>query len=269
MVALPGGTAWRVDGTTFVFDYGRASSAERFLIRKPPDLVELYVELADRFQGANIVELGIAAGGGTALLSLLAHPSALISCELDSEPVAALAEFIDARGLASVVRPFYGVNQADRERLSDIIDSVIPGQRLDLVIDDASHLYEETRSSFEVLYPRLRPGGLFIIEDWAADYAYAKRIEATLSEPSSPTSAALELRLAEAVAEHPGGPTPLPRIGVELLQVCGGSEDVVSELKINKHWIALERGSAELDPSAFRLRDHYVDPWGWLSQRGS
>lgn len=268
MVALPGGTAWRVDGTTFVFDYGRASSAERFLIRKPPDLVELYVDLADRFQGANIVELGIAAGGGTALLSLLAHPSALIACELDAEPVTALAEFIDARGLASVVRPFYGVDQADRDRLSGIIDTVIPGQRLDLVIDDASHLYDETRSSFELLYPRLRPGGVFIIEDWAADYAYAKRIEATLSDPSSATAAALELRLAEAVAERPKW-TPLPRIGVELLQVCGARQDVVRELRINKHWIAVERGAAELDSATFRLGDHYIDQWGWLSQRGS
>ena len=39
--------------------------------------------------------------------------------------------------------------------------------QLDLVIDDASHLLPETTASFNVLFPRLRAGGLFVIEDWS------------------------------------------------------------------------------------------------------
>lgn len=266
MVALPGGSEWQVGDTTFVFDYGRSSTAGRFLLRKPPDLVELYVDLSTRFQQGNVVELGIAAGGSTALLSLLTHPRRLVSCELDGEPVAALTEFIERRGLGSVIRPYYGVDQADRARLTEIVDAELPGQVLDLVIDDASHLHDETRSSFEVLFPRLRPGGVFIIEDWAADYEYAKRIAATLSAPSSPTTEALEQRLADVVAERPQGPTPLPRIGVELLQICGTSGEVVSELKINKHWIMVERGPAALDAATFQLADHYEDHWHWFAE---
>ena len=38
---------------------------------------------------------------------------------------------------------------------------------LDLVVDDASHAYEETKTSFEVLFPLLRPGGIYVIEDWS------------------------------------------------------------------------------------------------------
>ena len=38
---------------------------------------------------------------------------------------------------------------------------------LDLVVDDASHTYEETRSSFEFLFPLLSPGGIYVIEDWS------------------------------------------------------------------------------------------------------
>lgn len=265
MVALPGGREWRVGDTTFVFDFGRSSTADRFLLRKPPDLVELYVQLGARFQHVNIVELGIAAGGSTALLSLLTQPRRLVSCELGAEPVAALAEFIDARELGSVIRPYYGVDQADRDRLTEIVEAELPGQILDLVIDDASHLHDETRASFEVLFPRLRPGGLYIIEDWAADFEYAKRIAATLSDPSSPTAEALEQRLADVVAERPQGPTPLPRLGIELLQVCGAAGGSVAELTINKHWISVERGPVELDPATFRLDAHYVDHWRWLS----
>ena len=38
---------------------------------------------------------------------------------------------------------------------------------LDLVIDDASHLYELTRARFVTLFPLLQPGGMYIVEDWA------------------------------------------------------------------------------------------------------
>ncbi|MFP3608175.1 class I SAM-dependent methyltransferase, partial [Paraburkholderia sp. SIMBA_053] len=35
-----------------------------------------------------------------------------------------------------------------------------------LVVDDASHFYEQTKTSFKTLFPLVRPGGLYIIEDW-------------------------------------------------------------------------------------------------------
>jgi hypothetical protein len=38
---------------------------------------------------------------------------------------------------------------------------------VDLVVDDASHTYEATKTSFEILFPLLRPGGIYIIEDWS------------------------------------------------------------------------------------------------------
>ena len=34
------------------------------------------------------------------------------------------------------------------------------------MIDDGSHLLEETRACFETLFPRLRKGGLYMLEDW-------------------------------------------------------------------------------------------------------
>jgi predicted O-methyltransferase YrrM len=263
----PRGVERQVEDVTFVYEFGQGSTADRFLIRKPPDLFDKYVELTPRLDGATIVELGIAAGGSTALMSLLARPRALIACELATTRVAALDELIAARGLSDIVRPFYGVDQGDGDGLAALVERELPGQALDLVIDDASHRYAETRTSFDVLFPRLRPGGLFLIEDWAADYAYARQIAVTLSDPTSPAAVALEQRLAQAAAEHPGGPRPLPQIGVELLHVVGAGSDVVAGLEIDRHWIAVERGPAHLDPAAFRLDDHVVDEWGWLSPR--
>jgi len=38
---------------------------------------------------------------------------------------------------------------------------------VDLVVDDACHAYEETKASFEFLFPLLQPGGIYLIEDWS------------------------------------------------------------------------------------------------------
>ena len=267
LVALPGGNAWQVGDTQFVYGDDVPTSGDRLLILKPAALVARYVELCKDFRRGAIVELGIKAGGSTALISLLAQPRKLVACDLNEEPAPALTEFIDAHGASAEVRPFYGINQSDRLRLGEIVDAEFPGQRLDLVIDDASHLYDETKASFEVLYPRLRPGGVFIIEDWAADRWRAVLIAAMMKDHSSPQFAERERQFADAIAKREKGlgPTPLHRLYLELVQVCARSSDVVSEITINKHWVVVRRGPAELDSTTFRIADHYTAGWEWMS----
>jgi SAM-dependent methyltransferase len=41
------------------------------------------------------------------------------------------------------------------------------GKPLDLIMDDASHLYPPTKRAFENLFGLLKPGGRYVIEDWA------------------------------------------------------------------------------------------------------
>ena len=98
------------------------------------------------------------------------------------EPVAGLTLFIEAQGAGAIVRPFYGVDQSDRVRLTEIVDAEFDGELLDLVLDDASHEYLPTRTSFEVLFPRLRPGGVFVIEDWTTDHTNTKRVVAAMQD---------------------------------------------------------------------------------------
>jgi len=119
-----------------------------------------HLDLCKRHIGGAIVELGIAEGGSAALLSLLARPRRLVALELDPTPVQALAELIKRRALAATVHPIYGVNQADRRRLVEIVDDRFGDDALDLVIDDASHLLPETTASIETLFPYLRSGGV-------------------------------------------------------------------------------------------------------------
>jgi hypothetical protein len=61
-------------------------------------------------------------------------------------------------------------NQADRRFLSHVANLTAPGG-FDIIIDDASHLGELTKTAFWHLFENhLKPGGLYVIEDWGTGY---------------------------------------------------------------------------------------------------
>jgi hypothetical protein len=69
-------------------------------------------------------------------------------------------------GLSQRIRLHHEVSQSDRERVTNIIESSFVGE-IDIIIDDASHQYHFTKATFEITFPYLANGGLYIIEDWA------------------------------------------------------------------------------------------------------
>src|SRR5206468_436831 len=135
---------------------------------------------------------GVADPASTALLALLAGPQKLVACEIEPDGVPALSGFIAGRKLHEVVRPFFGVDQADRQLVAAIVDGEIAPGSIDLVIDDASHLYEPSLATFEVLLPRLRCGGTYLIEDWPAGYRYAVGLRDAIEDTASPSHASLK-----------------------------------------------------------------------------
>jgi hypothetical protein len=64
------------------------------------------------------------------------------------------------------IKTFRG-SQDDPQFLNDVADTV---GRIDLIIDDGSHVCRHVITSFETLFPRLAPGGLYIIEDTQTSY---------------------------------------------------------------------------------------------------
>jgi hypothetical protein len=133
---------------------------ERFLLGKTRNLVTNTVAMRDSESIKQIVDLGIYKGGSIALYALLFMPLKLVGIEYSKEPVEPLNNFIAKNGLQKQVSTYYGVNQADSKQLRQIVGAEFGGVELDLVVDDASHYYAETRSSFETLFPMLRPGGI-------------------------------------------------------------------------------------------------------------
>ena len=184
-----------LDGARAVFrDVATAPAPEpAMLVWKSREMVEDLITMLEELQPRRIVELGIAQGGSTALLAALAPDARLVSVELADRPTGGLLEHIAREGLGERVRPYYGVDQSDVGRVGEILADEFRGEPIDLVIDDASHIYDLTVSSFDLLYPLVRRGGTFVIEDWACDDPPAPDAE---GEPLSELIVDLVRRLA-------------------------------------------------------------------------
>ncbi len=259
------GDHFSVDGTEFVCDYRDGSTADRFYLIKDPRFLDQYRSLCEEFQGARIVELGIAEGGSLALLALLTQPTKLVGLDLEPDPVSALADFITARGLGDRITTHHGVDQADREAVGQIVAAEMGGHPIDLVIDDASHQLDATRTSFETLFPRLRPGGLYVVEDWNQDHAFRDGIIAGLQQASAEERAQFWAEAGKDQTPAQDRPRPLCDLAVELLMArASESQQAVAEVGLGQFSLWVRRGPADLDPASFRLSDLVSDHFGYL-----
>ena len=142
------------------------------------------------------------AAGALRLIAQTAEPKKLVALELSDEPVQQLERFLDDTNRRATIHPYYGVDQADRATVSRILDDEFGTEPLDLVTDDASHLLDLTRTSFEMLFPRLRPGGTYIIEDWNWEHVRANAVAETLATEGSPGREAFNAELKARLADR-------------------------------------------------------------------
>jgi predicted O-methyltransferase YrrM len=252
----------QVGGVTLHYGYPMPEGVDGLVVMKQADMIGPYVALCERLRPAAIVELGINRGGSTALLAELARPERLVAVELSERALPALDDYVEASGLQDVVRLHFGVDQADRARLHAILDADLGDRPLDLVVDDASHQYRPTLASFEVLFPRLRPGGVFVIEDWRAEHWLLDRVADQLAAPDEAQLAALAEVLQ---SEPPAEPLrTLPRLVHELVMVRTSAPDVIASIELDRYWVSVTRGPVDLADD-FRLVDHYHDHFGMLA----
>ena len=204
-----------------------------FPIYKPRSLVERLADLIDELEPQHIFELGIYGGGGTLFLAELARPRRLVA--IDRLPLKQIRDEVERQaatsGLREVVRTFGEVDQADRGRLAEIAEEALDGGALDLVVDDCSHLYEPTRASFNELFPRLRPGGIYMIEDW--------------QWAQIPTGSAEEGMFPDQV--------PLTRLLFEIVLAGVGVSGLIEDISIERRAAWISRGDATVDPATFDI----------------
>lgn len=257
---------FRLNGTPFHCAYPSMNPPDGYQpILKAPDMVAPYEEIISELRPQRIVELGIRRGGSTALLYELARESIerLVAFELDPTPAGALQRFIEAGSLDNVIRPHYGVDQADRVRVAELVASGFGAEPIDLVVDDASHLYGPSLASFETLFPLVRPGGVYIIEDWTANcFKLNRTAEAMKTLPQDQTEALAEY-LATHLSDSPSirlqRSKLLALLSLQFVLMRATETEVIEEVTVDRYWTLVRRGTAELDPETFRVEDHYYD----------
>jgi len=220
------------------------SSENFFLLGKSGPMIDSYVAIGQQQNIKKIFEMGIFKGGSTVLYDQIFQPTKLVAIDYSRKKVDALSHYIDRRKHADVIKPFYGVNQADRSAMEQILAAEFPERDIDFVVDDASHFYAETRESFNITFPYLRAGGQYVIEDWAwahwpGDPWQTKPWHFWKRRPFRGTKA-------------------MSNLLIELFMLAASRRDLIEDIFVNHDVIIVKKGRGNLPVGQFDIGDHYL-----------
>jgi len=229
-------TKFVVDGLEFGGDlssFTERTTPDRVVILKDSRLLRQYLDFFAAHDIKNLFELGVWQGGSPLFYSLATDAQKVVALDITNPGPPALDEIAQRHGITDKLRLHFGVSQGDRAAVSAIMDKEFGDEPLDLVIDDASHEYGLSRTSFEVVFPRLRMGGLYIIEDW--QWAH-------IDSPAYQNDGYF--------SDKPA----LSNLIFELLIAYGGHPDLFWNIVVRDWFVAVQKGSRPLAPD-FRLDD--------------
>lgn len=82
------------------------------------------------------------------------------------------------RAHPGVVKKLWIGDQSDTVFLAKVIAEFSPpgpaANKFDIIIDDGAHLYNCIKTSFQTLWPHVAPGGVYVVEDMAADFKFTR-----------------------------------------------------------------------------------------------
>ena len=178
-----------VDGVRFISDMTqsnirRKSDDTAFTIVKSQPYFDFYESVLDKAP-KDIFEVGFFEGGSSVFLDCYFKPESLTCVDIRKAEIAPVSNYIERHKRADAFRMVYGQSQGDTEGLSALVAEHHPSG-LDMVIDDASHQYHLTKETFSALFPALRPGGLYVVEDygWAHFDTYQSPDHPWFTHPS-------------------------------------------------------------------------------------
>jgi predicted O-methyltransferase YrrM len=220
--------------------YERQSTPGHFIIGKSRAMIESMMAAVAAIPVENIVDVGVYKGGSVVFLNEAFRPRRLVGIESYSADLPPLREYCSAPDRKSRIGVYLGVNQADRAALAQICRQAFDDAPIDLVVDDASHFYTETRETFRALFPRLRPGSIYIVEDWAWAHWPEQYWQKELG------------------GDYFRDKPPLSNLLVELMLLCAGSPSFVRRVSFTEVAIYIERGSGAI-PQDFEPSEYYFN----------
>lgn len=234
----------KIDDVSFKVETGNRMEDARsrdkvFVLGKSRRQLECIQELQMEKPVRYIFDLGIYKGGSVMFYFKYFNPKKLVAIELNTDPVAALDDYIEEHQLDEVIRTHYGIDQSDEKAMHKIVREEMRGQPIDMIVDDASHFLRETRASFNILFPYLAAGGYYIIEDWG---------------------------WAHWPGEHwqrDGGPwsqdPPLTNLIFELTMLAASRSDLVDSIYLRPAYAVIRKGQGACEPGNFNLSSSYAN----------
>jgi SAM-dependent methyltransferase len=220
-------------GLVFRFQHYKSESWELgdecFVFYKVKQLVSQYDHFfsSREFQCQRFFELGLWEGGSLPFWFEAFKPIKIVGIDLaDKRDSGYFQRYVIQRDLQNRVKTYWRVNQADSHRLKQIVAEEFDDS-LDLILDDASHVYDATLSSFQTLFQYLRPGGLYIIEDWAWEHW------PDCTGPNSP------------LAQCKG----LTDLISQMIEAVGTSEKLIKSVTVYQGFAVIERNAASIAPN--------------------
>jgi hypothetical protein len=245
--------SFRLANTTFVPSYtGAGSTASEFRIHKSAEAIRDFPRLRDVLRFRNILQLTGNDIGSVALTSLVGAPTKIAAVSTQDESIEALAEFARRRGIVDQISIHPNVGVDDIGRLTQIVEDEFGSGGLEVVLDDVSERLETGERAFAALFPRLAPGGSYLIERWSWDHFVLEGFLVAVGETGGEQARADEQRGAVQRVRAAKGEI-LEAILPKLVEAVRTRPDVVAAVTVGRHWMEVRRGPAPVDPSAFRL----------------
>jgi hypothetical protein len=133
---------------------------ERHIIHKWLHYLPIYDELLEPYVGSKVkmLEIGVSKGGSLGLWrKFLGNEAMIFGIDIDPSCAAYDGDYASVR-----------IGSQDDPQFLRSVVSEMGG--IDVVLDDGSHVASHQRASFNVLFPLLSEGGLYIIEDMHTAY---------------------------------------------------------------------------------------------------
>jgi predicted O-methyltransferase YrrM len=191
-------------------------------------VIDAYLDTLCGMKSSHVLELGIFRGGSAAFFNELLEPEKLVAIDFMKKPTPSFQAYLQTAPNGHRVCPYFEVDQADTKTLQDICAREFGNEPLDLVIDDASHLLDKTRTSFNFLFPKVRPGGFYIIEDWS--WAHMKDPDGAFQKT---------------FGRHP----PMSNLIIEIMLAAARRPDLIPEVRVFPSCAFVRKGFEPMEES--------------------
>jgi hypothetical protein len=218
---------------TSTTDYTKISGPDGVVLLKPKEWIDMYCDLVKKEGIRKVVELGVGQGGMSVLLPSFDHDLNYMGIEYAPERESVTTVVSNLPKIRDRVHIQFGLSQSDPS-VPERVVKCFGSSEIDLVIDDASHKYNESRRSFEMLFPMLRPGAPYIVEDWG--WAHSPNYK-----PGS----------------YFDGEPALSNLLFEVSILAASSPGMISSIQIQGQFFIVRRGPAKIE-QGWRLDDSLI-----------